>query len=202
MDNFGISQEIEDRLRQYQTLLLKWQEKINLISPSTTKDSWNRHFLDSLQLLPLIPKDVKTIYDLGSGAGFAGMVIAIARPDVKVTLVESDSKKCAFLQTVSRETGAKVDIKNIRIEKAVLELPSPELISARALAPLPQLLEWIFPWVEKTPQLQTIFPKGQQATGEVLDAEADGWLFHVKQTPSVTDRTASILSLSSILRKE
>lgn len=113
----NVSRETEARLRQYQALLLKWQEKINLISPGTMKDSWARHFQDSLQILPLVPDGPARLYDLGSGAGFPGLVLAIARPDLAVTLIESDAKKCAFLQAVSRETGVKVTIDNCRIGK-------------------------------------------------------------------------------------
>ena len=101
----SVSRETRALLEQYQALLLKWQEKINLISPATIKDCWNRHFEDSLQLLPLIPNGPQVLYDLGSGAGFPGLVLALTRSDIAVTLVESDAKKCAFLSAVSRETG-------------------------------------------------------------------------------------------------
>ncbi len=198
MQAFGISRETEDKLRHYESLLIKWQEKINLISPSTVKDAWNRHFLDSLQLLPLIPTGTKTLYDLGSGAGFSGMVLAIACPDLQVTLIESDSKKCAFLQTVSRETSTHVDIQNERIEKITSSIPSPDVVTARALASLPLLLEWVYPWAQKNSSMVAIFPKGERAEEEIEEAQNDDWLFHVKQTPSVTGPQASILTLTDI----
>jgi 16S rRNA (guanine527-N7)-methyltransferase len=190
--------EIETRLRQYQALLLKWQERINLISPSTAGDSWNRHFLDSLQVAGLLPQTPAVLYDLGSGGGFPGMVLAMARPSLSVTLVESDSKKCAFLQTVSRETGTSVVIVNDRIETATSTLPAPDIVSARALASLSELLSYIHPWTVQNPQLQALFLKGAKFEEEMAQAKNDGWLFHVKQKPSETDPGGRILWLSDI----
>ncbi len=186
-------------LEHYLALLLKWQEKINLISPNTVQDAWKRHFEDSLQILPLIPPSAKTLYDLGTGAGFPGLVLAMERPDLSVTLVESDSKKCAFLQTVSRETGVHVAIRNARIENAASELPPPDIVTARALASLEQLLDYIAPWTESNPNLTAIFPKGENWDKEV--DKVGIWEFHVKQVPSITEKSAAILVLTSIGRK-
>ena len=183
-------------LDQYLALLLKWQEKINLISPATIKDAWNRHFEDSLQLLPLIPEGAKTLYDLGCGAGFPGLVLAMERPDLAVTLIESDTKKCAFLQTVSRETGVSVTIQNCRIEAATQTLSPPDIVTARALASLESLLEYIGPWAEKNPALVAIFPKGENWKVEVDNCTK--WSFHVKQVPSRTEKSAQILVLTDI----
>lgn len=190
--------DLEARLRQYQTLLLKWQERINLISPSTAGDSWSRHFLDSLQVVGLLPQTPAVLYDLGSGGGFPGMVLAMACPHLSVTLVESDSKKCAFLQAVSRETGTAVTIVNERIEAAARSLPAPDIISARALASLPDLLSYSHPWVRQNPNLQAVFLKGARFEEEMAQAKTEGWLFHVKQKPSETDPAGRILWLSDI----
>ena len=112
-----MSPEITEKLRKYESLLLKWQKTINLVSSSTLKDVWARHFEDSLQIIDLVPDTVKTVWDLGSGAGFPGLVLAIARPDLSVNLVESDVRKSAFLQNVSRETmSGNVYIRNGRLE--------------------------------------------------------------------------------------
>ena len=186
-------------LEQYLALLLKWQGKINLISPNTVKDAWKRHFEDSLQIIPLIPQGSKILYDLGTGAGFPGLVLAIERPDLAVTLIESDSKKCAFLQTVSRETGVDVAIRNARIEKAASELPAPNIVTARALASLDQLLDYIGPWSLANPDLIAIFPKGENWDKEV--DKVGIWEFHVKQVPSATEKSAAILVLSNIRKK-
>ncbi len=186
-------------LEHYHSLLLKWQDKINLISPNTVQDAWRRHFEDSLQLLTLIPPTAKTLFDLGTGAGFPGLVLAIERPDLAVTLIESDSKKCAFLQTVSRETGVDVAIRNTRIEKAVSELQAPDIVTARALASLEQLLDYIGPWAKSNPNLTAIFPKGENWDKEV--DKVGIWEFHVKQVPSATEKSAAILVLTNIRKK-
>ena len=186
-------------LEQYLVLLLKWQGKINLISPNTVQDAWKRHFEDSLQIIPLIPQGSKILYDLGTGAGFPGLVLAIERPNLAVTLIESDSKKCAFLQTVSRETGVDVAIRNARIEKAASELPAPNIVTARALASLDQLLDYIGPWSLANPDLIAIFPKGENWDKEV--DKVGIWEFHVKQVPSATEKSAAILVLSNIRKK-
>jgi 16S rRNA (guanine527-N7)-methyltransferase len=176
---------MEALLRHYQALLVKWQEKINLVSPTTIQDSWKRHFEDSLQLLPLVPEGAKTLYDLGCGAGFPGLVLAMARPDLAVTLVESDAKKCAFLTAVSRETGVQVTIQNSRIEAATATLPPPDIITARALASLEKLFDLAHPWLASNPVL--IFPKGKTGRPKsLLQRPPDGcliwWKYRVIQT--------------------
>jgi 16S rRNA (guanine527-N7)-methyltransferase len=194
----AVSRETEATMRRYQALLHKWQEKINLISPTTLKDSWARHFEDSLQLLPLLPERAATLYDLGSGAGFPGMVLAIARPDLSVTLIESDAKKCAFLQAVSRETGIKTFVENSRIEIAAATMPPPDLVSARALASLSQLFKYVRPWAEANPALTVIFPKGAGWQDEIGGAIADGWVFEARNIVSETDRHARILVITGL----
>lgn len=198
LSDFSVSRETEDKLRAYHVMLVKWQKTINLISPKTVSESWERHFIDSGQILPFIGSDVKTIYDLGSGAGFPGLVLAICFPDKKVTLIESDGKKCAFLGAVSRETGASPAIQNMRIEMATSTLPPPDMVSARALASLLELLQYIRPWIEKKPDLQAIFPKGAAFAEEIEAARSAGWDFDCVETPSVTDPNARILRLSRI----
>lgn len=195
-----VSRETE-KLHQYHALLLKWQERINLISPNTVGEAWDRHFVDSLQLLPLIPESVKTLYDLGSGAGFPGMVLAIARSEVAVTLIESDAKKCAFLQTVSRETETKVTIQNSRIEAAITTLPAPDVITARALASLDNLFKYCRPWFKANPALLLILPKGEHAAYEIEEARRAGWAFDMTETQSETERSGKILSVTKLVKK-
>ena len=197
----GVSRETMDQLRLYYDLLIKWQARINLISPATVSDAWNRHFVDSTQLLPLMPEDPTTLYDLGCGAGFPGLVLAICRPNLAVTLIESDAKKCAFLQAVSRETGVSVKIQNSRIEAATAALAPPDFISARALASLEKLFGYVQPWAENNPDLKMIFPKGAQFQTEIDEAQAAGWIFECTQRASVTDQAARILSISGLRRR-
>jgi len=200
-DIAAVSRETLEKLRQYHALLLKWQEKINLISPNTVPDSWERHFIDSAQLSPLIPMGPMALYDLGSGAGFAGMVLAILRPDLSVTLIESDSKKCAFLSAVSRETGAAVTIRNERIEAATKALPAPDFVTARALAPLPDLFSYVLPWAEQSSDLSMLFPKGGQAKNEAKAAKEAGWTFQLIENTSKTDSSAKILHISGLCKR-
>jgi len=195
-----ISRETAERLAIYQALLLKWQAKINLISPETVSTAQSRHFDDSAQLVPLIPSPVKTIYDLGSGAGFPGLVIALIRPDLAVTLIESDSKKCAFLHTVSRETGVHVQIVQERIEVAAQKLPPPDLVSARALASLSALLTLAKPWILANPALCGLFPKGARYRDEIKEAQ-QYWNFSHDEYASITEAEARILRLSHIQTK-
>ena len=108
--------EQTDRLRLYVDLLKKWQKTINLVGKNTLEDAWDRHILDSAQLSAHIPQHA-TLLDIGSGAGFPGLVLAILRPDISVTLVESDTRKCVFMQTVARETHCgNVTVLNDRVE--------------------------------------------------------------------------------------
>ncbi len=132
-------------LETYEALLRRWQPKINLVSGSTLPEIWTRHFADSAQALEAFPQ-IATWADLGSGAGFPGMVTAILlkrTPGAMVHLIESDQRKAAFLRAVSRETGAPAQIHNGRIEEELPKLLGQvDGISARALAPLPQLIDW------------------------------------------------------------
>jgi len=197
-----VSHETAEKLRHYHGLLLKWQEKINLISPNTVPDAWERHFIDSAQLAPLFPSQARTLYDLGSGAGFAGMVLAILRPDMSVTLIESDAKKCAFLSTVSRETNTPVTILNKRIEAARDGLTAPDLVTARALASLTDLFSYVWPWAQERADLRLIFPKGGQAQAEIAAAQASGWAFEAVLTPSKTEPAAQILTVTNLGKKQ
>src|SRR3990167_3764897 len=153
------SQILTDKLKIYQDLLETWQKKVNLISPASVPQMWVRHFEDSLQLLPHLDEKVAnmsknvsretfSLIDLGSGAGFPGLVLAIARPDtLQVTLIESDLKKCLFLENVSRETLSHVTVLCSRIES--LKNIKADFITARALAPLTELLDLAFPFLEE-----------------------------------------------------
>lgn len=198
----AVSRETLERLKTYQALLEKWQAKINLVSPTTISDAWSRHFEDSAQVAAALPapKDGATVlYDLGSGAGFPGLVLATMRSDVALTLIESDSKKCAFLQTVSRETGVAVRVDNRRIEAAAADLPAPDVVSARALASLSELLALCAPWIEANPALTLIFPKGTRAAEEVAEARKS-WEFDLSEIASQTERGAKILTLKQCRR--
>lgn len=190
--------EKSPKLAQYKALLIKWSKAVNLVAPSTLSDSDSRHFKDSLQLVPFIPLEAKTLFDLGSGAGFPGMVLAMARPEIAVHLFESDQKKCAFLATVSRETDTPVLIHNRRIENVDENLaPLPDVITARALASLEELLGLTEQWWSRNPQVVLIFPKGEKAQAELIEARKK-YEFDATLTPSQTDNRAKILRLTNV----
>lgn len=195
----SVSRETKAKLDLYDLLLQKWQAKINLVSNSTLKDAQSRHFIDSLQLCPHIPADAHTVYDIGSGAGFPGLVIAAARPDLSVHLIETDQKKCSFLQTVSREINAPVKVHTDRAER--VGLPAPDVVTARALADLSQLLEWTERWWSSWPDMILIFPKGIAAQDEIAKAQKR-YRFDHQTYPSVTDKDASIVVLTHVEKCE
>lgn len=192
----NIADDARARLQIYHDLLLKWQKAINLVSPSTIKEAWTRHFLDSAQIIRLISPETEVIADLGSGAGFPGLVTAILRPDLKIHLVESDERKAQFLRTVSRETGIIVSIHAERIEKITEEI-SPDTITARALASLPELLKYAGPWIDANPDITMLCLKGEKAEEEVRVAK-NSWHFDEEIYPSITESKAQILRIKNI----
>ncbi len=192
----GVSQETIEKLVTYQRLLEKWQAKINLVSATTLPDTWIRHFYDSWQVLPHLG-DAASIADLGAGAGFPGLVIAICAPEKIVHLVESDARKCAFQIEVARETGAKIKIHNTRAERLAGELKV-AAVTSRALAPLPDLLELAVPLLE--PGGLCTFLKGATYKAELTQAES-AWHMRVDVAASLTEPDAAILTLRDIARK-
>ena len=181
----------------YRDLLLKWQKTINLVSPATLQNVWERHFEDSLQLLDFIPQNVKKICDIGSGAGFPGLLIAIQRPDIHVDLIEADTRKCAFLQTVSRETECQnITVYNDRIEN-VMDAIEADCLTSRALASLRQIIHYAEPLWDKNPDLIMVLPKGANFQSEI-DEAIKKFNFDYSLHPSKTDPNARILIVNNI----
>jgi 16S rRNA (guanine527-N7)-methyltransferase len=197
---FPVSRETLDRLEAYSALLIKWQKAVNLVGPKTLSDLWRRHFLDSAQLVPMIPPQAKTLMDIGSGAGFPGLVLAILgieRPEpLAVHLVESDRKKATFLQEAARVTGAPVTVHCARIESLS---PQPmDVITARALAPLVDLMAWSRPFWG--PNTVGLFLKGQDSAQELselqLTAPQDFENINIRRWPSRSDARGVVLELA------
>ena len=161
----AVSRETLERLQTYLALLARWQKKINLVGPSTLADPWRRHVLDSAQLLPHIAPG-STLVDLGSGAGFPGLVLAIMA-QLDVHLVESDLRKTVFLQEAARLTGTVVEIHNQRIES--LPALTADVITARALAPLPLLCKLAQPLCHA--ETVCLFLKGRSAQEELTETQ-------------------------------
>jgi 16S rRNA (guanine527-N7)-methyltransferase len=204
---FGVSRETIEKLETYADLLKRWQKTINLVAPSTLASVWHRHFADSAQLWRYTPPrkgegDVHWL-DLGSGAGFPGMVIAILAAETggtRHTLIESDSRKAAFLREVARAVAVPVDIVCARIE--ILEtrarVSRVDRVTARALAPLPLLLELVFPYFAS--DTVGVFAKGRESGSEIDEAHKR-FDFDAELHPSLTDASGRVLIVRNLRPK-
>ena len=196
---FKVPRETIHRLDRYAERLAHWQKSTNLIAPSTLPRLWPRHFADSAQIRGLAP-EARLWLDLGSGAGFPGLVVAIlqtGQPDFRMHLVESNKKKCAFLAEVVRATGAPVDIHAMRIEELGENAHSlrPDVVSARALAPLPRLFELAQPFFG--PRTRGLFLKGREAEAEIEAAKMK-WDFAASLHPSLTSAGSHIVEVRAL----
>ena len=195
-----VSRETLERLDIYFRLLSQWQKKINLVSNSTLSNLWTRHVEDSLQCLEIMPQKSHWV-DIGTGAGFPGMVIAIALADqsnANVKLVESNHKKCAFLRAVIRETGAKAEVFPVRADQYISHQEGPEIICARALMPLAGLLDLCQPWLSH--QSTGLFHKGCNFAGELKETR-DKWHFDLIEHGSKTSQDSVILEIANLKRR-
>ncbi len=191
----GVSRETLRRLEGFAALLTKWQRAINLVSPESLSDLWRRHMLDSAVLHPLIPKTAETLADLGSGAGFPGMVLAIMGGP-RVYLIESDSRKCAFLSEAARLFApGRVTVHRGRIES--VPRCRVDVVTARAVAELSKLLAYAQPWLK--PDGICLFHKGQQVEDE-LTVAAQTWTMRVERLPNLADLSGTILRIKGLAR--
>ncbi|WP_347311737.1 16S rRNA (guanine(527)-N(7))-methyltransferase RsmG [Defluviimonas sp. SAOS-178_SWC] len=194
-----VSRETAEKLRRFEALIRKWNPVINLVSRTTIEDLRTRHFLDSTQIFDLAPAGAKHWVDLGSGGGFPGLIVAILaadeRPDLSVTLIESDQRKAAFLTTAARELGISPRVITERIE-TVAPIGA-DVLSARALAPLDTLLS--FAERHLAPGGTAIFPKGANHQAE-LEQALEHWRFSYQKVPSKTDAAGVILIIGGISR--
>jgi 16S rRNA (guanine527-N7)-methyltransferase len=196
-----VSRETFARLEIIVRELERWQPRINLIAPATLAQIWTRHVEDSLQLWPLV-KDARKWIDLGSGGGFPGLPIAAFLADIaggEMILVESNGKKCAFLREAARLAELPVRVIQSRIEHLPTEVLQDriDVVSARALAPLPQLLELASPLIREG--VTALFPKGEDVDDELRDA-LRGWQFRYDLIDSRTASGARIIRLSNLAR--
>jgi 16S rRNA (guanine527-N7)-methyltransferase len=188
-----VSRETAARLDRFVGLFLTWQRKVNLVASSTVGTLWTRHIADSLQLVRLAP-EATTWLDLGSGGGFPGLVIACALADTagrRVHLVESNARKAAFLREATRILNLPAVVHCARIEDFVPRWSdSADVVVARALAPLPRLLDYASPALKKG--AKGLFPKGQDVEAELTEA-AKSWNITAELVPSLTDPKARIV---------
>lgn len=191
-----VSRETFDALLAFETIFLKWAVRINLTSPTQLPKLWDRHILDSAQLLKLAPS-ARLWTDFGSGGGFPGAVLSIllsGKSETRIRLVESNRKKAAFLQSALSSIG-NAEILPCRIEKAIEAIGTTDIITARALAPLPQLLQWSEPWLRKGSR--ALFMKGREFGAEVQESR-DRWDFDLVEHRSRTDPQGIILEISNL----
>lgn len=196
-DWLNVSRETLDRLKTLCDLVRRWNPAINLVAKSTIDDIWNRHLLDSAQMFEFSPADAKTWLDLGSGAGFPGLVMAILalehRPHLCVTLVESDRRKSVFLSEAIRQMGLPAKVLTQRIEDVTPQ--AADVVSARALSSLATLCAHAQRHLDRNGI--GLFPKGVNAEAEIEEARRS-WRFDISAHPSRTDRSAAILVLKDI----
>ena len=197
MEKYNVSRETFEKLKTYECLLKEWQTKFNLVSNSTLENAWERHFLDSVQLFKLIPQTAKTLMDFGSGAGFPGMVIAIMAnaktPYLKVSLVESTTKKTLYLNEVKKQVGVEVEIINERIEKIKPHIV--DVITSRAMTSLDALLQYALPFCGK--KTVCIFPKGKKYAEELREAQKK-WCFNYQIVDSEQSDEGKILVITDL----
>lgn len=194
-DFLDVPRETQEKLDCYVQLLIKWQARINLISSKTLPEIWHRHILDSAQLVFYLPKTPSVILDMGSGAGLPGVILAILTRH-QLHLVESDSRKIAFMRTALRETGTSAILHEQRME-AVPAL-RPDIITARALAPLSQLITLASG--QHHEKIEYLFLKGREAKQELTALPACPKM-EAECLPSMTDSQASIIRLKPISYK-
>ena len=194
-----VSRETYEKFGIFYDTLVKWQKSINLISNSSLDNIWTRHILDSAQLYKYTSNISGNILDFGSGAGFPGLILAMMG-NQNINVVESDERKCAFIREVSRLSKTKLNIHNCRIEK--LKFIKPELITARALAPLEKLIEYIENYMKKDNNsnlrtLKLLFLKGKNYKLELAELKKIK-KFDLKVFPSVSDEHGKILYIKNV----
>ena len=191
----GVSRETLERLKKYAAVLEDWNSRHSLVSRASMANLWDRHFWDSAQIAALISTTARTLVDLGSGAGFPGLVLAELRPDLKVTLIESTAKKCRFLKAAADELGLKLEIRQQRIEDTARQRF--DVITARACAPLPDLLAYAQRFWG--PGTRAFLHKGQNLAAELTQAHKS-WRIDSEQHPSRSDPSGIILEIRELQR--
>ena len=194
---YDVSRETLDRFDRYAGLVALWQIRMNLVGPSTLPSIWTRHFTDSAQLLAHAGRGHEWL-DVGAGAGFPGLVIALLDPRAKLTLVESIAKKCAFLTAAVVELALtdQVHIEHRRIESVPRKTFG--IITARALARLDQLFDWTLPFAEA--KTRWVLPKGATVGAELAIA-TERFAFDYTLVPSRTDDAARIVVAHGVRRR-
>jgi 16S rRNA (guanine527-N7)-methyltransferase len=197
--DLDVSRETLGRVSRFLGLLMDWRTRLNLIGPGEGRRLWRRHVLDSLQLLPELIETDRVIVDLGSGAGFPGIVLACVLRDrwsPDVVLVEKSPRKCEFLSAAVSDLDIRASVLNRRSDEG--EPTQGDVVTARALAPLPRLLELAHPWMK--PDGRCLLLKGLE-TGRELTAARDSWSFDVSSRPSLSGPDGQLLTIRKLLKR-
>ncbi|MEK1933034.1 MAG: 16S rRNA (guanine(527)-N(7))-methyltransferase RsmG [Pararhizobium sp.] len=203
LNGLRVSRETSQKLEHFATRFQKWAKSINLVAPSTLSDLWQRHIADSAQIFQLFPGPKRWV-DLGSGGGFPGIITAIFLAELGdgwVHLVESNNKKAAFLRVALHETGARGSVHPIRIENAAQVIPECDAISARALAELPQLLDYCAAWMVTDRKPHAFFHKGRDYQQEV-DKAVGRFHFDLVKHGSAVEPDSVVLEIANLSRKK
>ena len=198
----SVSRETQQRLEHFVELFKKWNATTNLVAPSTVSDVWSRHVADSAQIFQLNRRPL-TWMDLGSGGGFPGIITAILLAELDdgwVHLVESNHKKAGFLRVALAETNARGSVHPVRIESAPEVIGKCDAVSARALAELDLLLQFISPWASRNGQLRAFFNKGRDYEAEVTKARGR-WNFDLVKHRSAIEESSVVLEISNLALK-
>jgi len=196
-EKYNVSRETIAKLKTYESSLVEWQNKFNLVSKSSLETAWNRHFLDSVQLWEYIPENARTMLDFGSGAGFPGMVLAIIaaekQKELKISLVESIRKKTLYLKAVKELSGVSVNIINDRIENLSPQVA--DVITSRAMSKLENLFAYAYRFTNKNTVM--IFPKGKSYSEEIKEAQKK-WRFNCEIKDNLFDNEGKILVINNL----
>lgn len=196
----GVSRETYQDLVTFSELLVKWNRSINLVSPGSVPELWQRHILDSAQLFPMFNESVERVADIGTGGGFPGLVLAILfkhhAPKRHMTMIEADKRKCAFLLTVSTALNLNTTVTPKRIEEA--DPVNADVLTSRALAPLEQLLGYADRHLK--PSGTALLLKGRTAETEIEEALAS-WSMDLKRRDSKTTDDAVVLDITHLRRR-
>jgi 16S rRNA (guanine527-N7)-methyltransferase len=194
----GVSRETMDQLETFIALLIEEMPRQNLIAASTLPNIWNRHIVDSAQLVALATPSAQSWLDLGSGAGLPAIIVASLNPGLHVTLVESRRKRIDFLQRTTESLGLAPQVNIIGSRLEMMEARGFDVISARAFAPLERLLPLAHRF--STPKTRWLLPKGQSAASELAAAQGS-WQGSFRVVPSVTDQDAAIIVAEQVQPK-